>query len=201
MQAKTMHICMCIKNVLHKDPAAEKDRLLVLLDTVMLVRTHVSHNAVTLRAIRQAIPGRSPGYMCPESALFFQPCFSSSCLPCSCMSPHGHAIYSILTSCFTMRLRCLTLVWKHHVPGSRQQEQVHLTSKGRSASAPLSLRAGLLDCLSRLHKWPDGLDEKEEWLAQATQIIRDIMARHVRDARNQGITPEKHVRKALSVPG
>ena len=61
--------------------------------------------------------------------------------------------------------------------------------------------AGLLDCLIRLHKWPRGLYEHQDWLTQATQVTRDSIAKHTRDAHNQGITPEEHVRSLLGVPG
>ena len=61
--------------------------------------------------------------------------------------------------------------------------------------------AGLLDCLTRLHKWPRGLYEHQDWLAQASQVIRGSIAKHTRDACNQGITPEEHVRNVLAVPG
>ena len=61
---------------------------------------------------------------------------------------------------------------------------------------------GLVDCLTGLHKWPHGLDAKEEkWLPQATQVTRDIMEKHARDARNRGISPHEHVRKILDAPG
>ena len=63
VQAKTMHISMCIKDALREDnPAAEKNRFLVLLDTIMLFRTNVDNNEIIHRAIRQAAPGRSQSY-------------------------------------------------------------------------------------------------------------------------------------------
>ena len=61
--------------------------------------------------------------------------------------------------------------------------------------------AGLLDCPTRLHKCPRGLYEHQDWLARATQVIRDSIAKHTRDAHTQGITPEEHVRNVLAVPG
>ena len=63
------------------------------------------------------------------------------------------------------------------------------------------LLTGLLECLTRLHEWQHGLDKEKEWLPQATQVIRDIMAQHARDARTRGITPEEHVCKVIAVPG
>lgn len=61
--------------------------------------------------------------------------------------------------------------------------------------------AGLLDCLTRLHKWPRGLYEHQDWLAQATQVIHDSIAQHARDAHPQGIPVEEHIRSLLAVPG
>ena len=104
-------------------------------------------------------------------------------------------------ACKTLRPNFPSLLSLHLILGRRKHDHVHLSSQGRSTSAPWLLRAGLLDCLSRLHKWPHGLGKKQEWLTQATQAVRDIMAQHVRDARNQGITPEERVRRALSFPG
>ena len=67
---------------------------------------------------------------------------------------------------------------------------------------PWMLLAGMVDCLIQLHKWPHGLDGNlEKWLPQATQVITGIMDKHARVARNQGISPQEHVRKLLDFPG
>ncbi|CAL5227135.1 g10046 [Coccomyxa viridis] len=61
---------------------------------------------------------------------------------------------------------------------------------------------GLLECLLRGHKWPDGLDlEGPKWLIQARQLIHDITTQHSRDACNQGVSREDLVRNIMTVPG
>ncbi|CAL5227133.1 g10044 [Coccomyxa viridis] len=76
---------------------------------------------------------------------------------------------------------------------------------GLPSSSMIAIRQalpGLLECLFRGHKWPDGLALKGlKWLTQAYQLTRDITERHSRDAHDQGISREDHVRNILTVPG
>ena len=54
-------------------------------------------------------------------------------------------------------------------------------------------------CVLNGHKWPHGFDI--EAISQATRLIHDITAKHVRDAHAQGISPEERIRKVTAVPG
>ena len=63
------------------------------------------------------------------------------------------------------------------------------------------LHVGVMECLLRLHKWPDGFGEDRGWLNQATQAIHDITAQHVRQASASGIPLDEHIRSVLAVPG
>ncbi|CAL5227138.1 g10049 [Coccomyxa viridis] len=60
---------------------------------------------------------------------------------------------------------------------------------------------GMLECLSRLHRWPHGLDKGAKWLTQATQLVRNITAQLARDAGRLGRRPERHIHIVLTVPG
>ena len=59
VQAKRMHISMCIKATRSRDPEASPS--LELLDRIMDIRTDQGLDSHSMRAIRQALPGRSLG--------------------------------------------------------------------------------------------------------------------------------------------
>ena len=64
------------------------------------------------------------------------------------------------------------------------------------------MHAGVLECLFRLHKWPQGLDDNEShWRSGAPRLVRGITARHAREAAEQGVLPEAHLRGIMAVPG
>ena len=63
------------------------------------------------------------------------------------------------------------------------------------------LHAGVVEGLLQQHKWPHGFDEDREWLGEATEAIRDITARHVKQARVSGTPLDEHMRNVLAVPG
>ena len=69
MQVKLMHIQMCVKNVMFgKSPAdaaaAWGDPYLVLLSKLMDTCTAASVRPKLLKAIGQALPGVSQGFLC-----------------------------------------------------------------------------------------------------------------------------------------
>ena len=55
--------------------------------------------------------------------------------------------------------------------------------------------------LFRLHKWPHGFDKELTWLCQATEMLEAITARHSREAHDQGVSREEHIRSVLAMPG
>lgn len=66
----------------------------------------------------------------------------------------------------------------------------------------LTLHAGVLELLLRLHKWPQGLPQEPQWPGLATRLVRGITAQHARDASNQSILGlEAHLRSIIAVPG
>ena len=61
--------------------------------------------------------------------------------------------------------------------------------------------AGVLERLFQLHEWPHGLDKDLKWLSESTRLIDGILAQHAREAHNQGVRFEEHIRNVLAVPG
>ena len=57
LQAKKMHISMCVKAILHGSPAAVGDYLLVLLDKLTSICAENAGSLPIVKAINQALPG------------------------------------------------------------------------------------------------------------------------------------------------
>ena len=70
VQAKRMHVSMCIKATMSKDPGASPS--LELLDRIMSICTDQGRDSPSMRAICQALPGRSLGS--------YFPCLVPECL-------------------------------------------------------------------------------------------------------------------------
>ena len=51
----------------------------------------------------------------------------------------------------------------------------------------------------RKHQWPEGFDETLE--QEGTPIVACITAGHASKAMERGISPKKHIRNVLAVPG
>ncbi|CAL5223091.1 g5552 [Coccomyxa viridis] len=60
---------------------------------------------------------------------------------------------------------------------------------------------GVQEALSRLHRWPEGIEDSRTWVTNTFHVICSITAQHASDARDQGIPPEEHLRSVIADPG
>ena len=63
------------------------------------------------------------------------------------------------------------------------------------------VHAGVQEALSRLHRWPEGIEDSRTWVTNTFHVICSITAQHASDARDQGIPPEEHLRSVIADPG
>ena len=72
---------------------------------------------------------------------------------------------------------------------------------GPAKSAQCVLHAGVQELLHDLHEWPNGLSKDSQWITEAAELVNDTMRKHARDASDQAMQPERHMRSVMAVTG